>query len=610
MPHSAGDEEARARIVLARESRASTLDLAQLRLGRVPSEIGELTWLEDLRLDGNALTEIPAEIGRLTRLECLDASSNQIRTLPRELGLLRRLHTLKLGGNPLRDPVPALIESGISDLFAYLHSLEDATRQYEAKLLLVGEGETGKSRLIASLTRARFERDRESTQGIEVSSVWIDHPDLDVEMQLHAWDFGGQEVYRINHQFFFSRRAIYLVVWKPRQGQDEGAIEDWCQRIMLRVGAEAKILLVATHANERASELDYPLLRARFGDVLVGSHAVDNSDGSGIDALRLDIARHAADLPQMGEIVSASWQAARSELLALPEGQIPYGRCAEICGQHGLDGVSTRALVRMLHHLGLVIYYDEDDGLRDIVVLQPEWLTRAISRVLEDRPTREANGVLDHRRLPEIWGTDGYPAANHPYFLRLMEKFDVSYRIPETHQSLVAQLVPYERPQLPWREIERARTLSLRCTLSGPVDGLIAWLTVRHHRFSVGVHWRRGVFLEHAAWGAQGLLEMKDPQHLELTVLGPSPDGFLGMLLDGVDHLIEVRWEGLSYELLIPCKGRLEDGSTCPESFTVRYLERDLEDGDRHTRCRECRTRFDIEDLLGVLTPRTRRVGA
>ncbi len=380
----------------------------------MPRDIGELTWLEDLRLNDNALTEIPAEIGLLTRLGYLDASSNEIRVLPRELGLLRRLHTLKLGGNPLRDPLPALIESGVPDLFAYLRSLEDAALQYEAKLLLVGEGEAGKSSLIASLTSGRFERNRESTHGIEVSSVWIDHPDLDVVMHLHTWDFGGQEIYRINHQFFFSRRAIYLVVWKPRQGQDEGAIEDWCQRIMLRVGTEAKILLVATHANERAAELDYPLLRARFGNMLVGSHAVDNSDGSGIDELRAAIARHAADLPQMGEIVSASWQAARAELLGLPEGQIPYGRFAEICGQHGLDGVSTRALVRMLHHLGLVIHYDEDDGLRDFVVLQPEWLTRAISRVLEDRPTREANGVLGSSAAARDLGGRRLPRARSP----------------------------------------------------------------------------------------------------------------------------------------------------------------------------------------------------
>ena len=52
-----------------------------------------------------------------------------------------------------------------------------------------------------------------------------------------------------------------------------------------------------------------------------------------------------------------------------------------------------------MHDLGLIIYYADDEGLRDIVVLNPEWLTKAISYVLEDEATRQAGGILDHARL-------------------------------------------------------------------------------------------------------------------------------------------------------------------------------------------------------------------
>ena len=55
-------------------------------------------------------------------------------------------------------------------------------------------------------------------------------------MTVRAWDFGGQEVYRITHQFFFSQRALYLVVWKPREGQEQNEVEGWLRRIRLRVG--------------------------------------------------------------------------------------------------------------------------------------------------------------------------------------------------------------------------------------------------------------------------------------------------------------------------------------------------------------------------------------
>ena len=68
------------------------------------------------------------------------------------------------------------------------------------------------------------------------------------------------------------------------------------------------------------------------------------------------------------------------------------------------------------------------------------------------KPTREAGGVLDHARLRQIWHDrpqPAYPARYHPYFLRLMEKFDISYRIEgDETRSLVAQLVPHQRPSL------------------------------------------------------------------------------------------------------------------------------------------------------------------
>jgi hypothetical protein len=70
-------------------------------------------------------------------------------------------------------------------------------------------------------------------------------------MTLNTWDFGGQEVYRITHQFFFSRRALYLCVWKPREGQLENGVESWCRRIRLRVADQARLIVVATHSGER-----------------------------------------------------------------------------------------------------------------------------------------------------------------------------------------------------------------------------------------------------------------------------------------------------------------------------------------------------------------------
>jgi internalin A len=164
-------------------------------------------------------------------------------------------------------------------------------------------------------------------------------------------------------QFFFSRRALYLLVWMPREGREENAIEDWCRRIRLRVGDDARILIVATHADERIPELDYPELKVKFGDLIVGQHQVDSLSGRGIAELRDAIAAEASRLPHMGQSLSVRWQAARDEVLALGEPQVGFSVFEQMCAGHDMQDRDTETLARLMHELGQVIYYGAPVGL-------------------------------------------------------------------------------------------------------------------------------------------------------------------------------------------------------------------------------------------------------
>jgi internalin A len=588
------------------------LGLSFNQLTAFPESIGNLTALTELDLSGNQLTAVPESIGNLTALTELDLSSNQLTGLPRQLadGLANGLQ-VNLGGNPLDDPLPELYKRGADALAAYLGSLEDVIAQYEAKLILVGEGNVGKTSLVAALRGAPFVEGRPTTHGIEITPLTFRHPDLDLDMTLRAWDFGGQEVYRVTHQFFFSHRALYVVVWNAREGQEHDEVEGWLRRIRLRAGRDARTMVVATHCEERLPELDYPHLEQTFPGMLVGSFDVDNRTESGIPGLREAIGRQAAQLPQMGQLISPRWAAARDEILAhaQDEPQIQYGHFAEVCERHGVADREIVIFAELMNDLGHVIYYGEDEGLKDIVVLNPEWLTKAISYVLEDKPTRDAGGVLDHARLRDIWQDrdDGpaYPARYHPYFLRLMEKFDFCFRLEgdELH-SLVAQLVPYERPVLPWESRTQPpagiRALALVCRLSEPAPGLIPWLTVRHHRASTGMHWRRGVFLRHpiAAYASEALLELRHSGELAVEVRAPSPDLYFNVLRDSIEDLISRRWPGLAYQMFVPCPHESSDGSMCPGQFPLDGLLRLGEYGNTTVTCMDCAQVHEIALLL------------
>ena len=583
------------------------LNLAGNRLTKLPDQIGNLANLKGLILTENQLHSLPSSIGRLTKLETLDLGGNQLRTVPPELAdISSSLTIIELERNPLDEPLPSMLASGANALFSYLRSLEGGRgkEQYEAKVLLVGEGEVGKSSLVAALQGRPFIENRPTTHGIEIGKLLLPHPVKQTDITLNTWDFGGQEVYRITHQFFFSRRCLYVIVWNPRQGQEANEVEGWIKRIILRVGEEARIIIVATHRDIRNPELDFPYLKMKYGAILLDHNEVDSKSNRGIADLKQGLAAHASNLPQMGELLNPNWVATRKEILATPTPQVDFELFRQAGLRNDLMDDEVQTLAGLLHDLGHIIHYGDDEGLKDIVVLQPEWLTKAIGYVLEDNPTREAGGILDHRRLKEVWqGREPrYAPEYYPYFLRLMEKFDISYRLPDGDRSLIGQLVPYKRPILPWDSASKGesdvRQLSLMCLMEQEAPGLIAWLTVRNNRFSTSRNWRRGVFFEHPKYASQAMFQLIDDTTLTLAVRAPSPDYFFSILRDSLEDLISRRWPGLNYSLHVPCATR-----GCVGRFAFRTLQRFRENGRDRIDCSECLESFNVSELLTGFGP-------
>ena len=93
-----------------RNGRVVELDLSENELnGTIPSELGNLTYLETLNLSENQLRgTIPPELGNLTNLAVLNLFDNRLSgTIPSELGNLSNLGSLTLFDNNLRGTIPS-----------------------------------------------------------------------------------------------------------------------------------------------------------------------------------------------------------------------------------------------------------------------------------------------------------------------------------------------------------------------------------------------------------------------------------------------------------------------------------------------------------------------
>ena len=620
-------------------------------LSDVPSCLRSLIWLNELWLDGcslhtlpiwlgeiidlttlyafkNEITELPSELGKLSKLNKLDVRYNQVTDIPSSLAQLEHLETLELNNNPLNPALQSAYKQGLDAVKAYLRSLEtNAEPLYEAKLVLVGEGNVGKTTLLKALKGKAGEppqKNEATTHGVEIDihGLRLPHPQKDdVEIQLNAWDFGGQDVYRVTHQFFFSRRSLYLLVWEPRRGVQQCQVEDWLNMIRLRVGDGARVLIVSTYSTSggHIARIDKPVFKGQYGDMIVGFYEVDSlvpdpatGEMTGIAELKRAIAEHAAGLEQMGMLFNNDWKAARDELLARDEPRISFSTFSGICAARGLSDIATDTLAHLMHDLGYIVHYSDDENLRDDVVLKPQWLTKAIGFVLEDRATAEREGILPDGHLTQVWrdhAFDGEPRYDpnvYPFFLRLMEKYDVCYRLTDGKASLVAQHVPQVRPELPWLPEQEPpkdqRRIAMVCSMEEDPPGLVPWMIVRTHDYAYPVnahslHWQKGMFLSHGTHGT-AMIEKRD-REFHVYAQAAWPEHFMNVIHSTLEKLITDNWPGLQgrYLFTVPCT-EIKDGQPCKGRFPIHSLRQWLAEGDTTTRCQICSKRHSITELL------------
>ena len=562
------------------------LSLDHNQLTSLPPEIAQLQNLRYLWLDGNQLTTLPPEIAKLQNLEHLWLDGNQLTALPPELGQMQNLEHLVLDNNndKLASPPPELVQQGTAAILGYLRGLASPEQPPEhlwlSKLLLVGEGGVGKTSLLRRLRGEELDPAGTTTHGILIRRLAVPHPaQPGVSMQLNAWDFGGQEIYHATHQFFLTDKSLFLLLWNARLGWEQGKLYYWLDTIKA-LAPSSPVMLIATHTDQRDADLPLADLRKKYPQI-IGHWALSNTEQRGIPELRPALAQAAASLPLMGQPWPATWLAAAEGLRNRREKFIAPAELQRTLESNHVPQDNRAVLSRWLHDLGDILYFQDDPALNDMVILKPEWVTQVISRVLESEEVIRQSGVFARFHMEQLW--EDIDANLRDHFLRLMERFDLSYRTLDNREiSIVVERLPLDPPNFKDHWDQRGcaadcHEISMQFNFTAaPPAGLPTWFIARSHRFTTHTHWRMGaLFADDPARTHLALVQAAPhDRYIRFTVRGPSPQNFFALLRDGLELTIN-RFHGLDVERLIPCPGH--QNQPCSHFFDFKNLQKAAE---------------------------------
>jgi internalin A len=595
---------------LAELQRLRNFSISGNQLKVIHDSLGNLS-LDFFNMSNNLFEEVPAVVFRMTSLVQLDISGNPaIREIPPQILDLPNLKSLVTGGCPIETPPPEIVAKGVGAIKEYWRQQQEQGTDYlfEAKLLIVGEAGAGKTSLAQKIKNPTYELkpSEPSTEGIEVTPYTFPaalrvksgavEKVLQRDFRANMWDFGGQETYHATHQFFLTRRSLYVLVTDDRK--EDVDFNYWLHVVELHSDGSSLIIVQNEKQSRRRRDINLGSLRARFAD-LKGAFRVDLSTNRGLDALIRAIRHELEGLPHIGTPLPRTWKRVREALESDSRDYIPLSDYLEICGRNGFGHhEDSLQLSGYLHDLGICLHFQDDPVLHKTIILNPKWSTDAVYRVLDDRTVLENQGRFTPNDLSRIWSDEHYAPMRHE-LLQLMKKFQLCYELPDGDAYVAPQLLSSAQPEYKW---DPSANLVLRYEYDFMPKGLLTRLIVALHHL-IEEHrlvWKTGMVLARQGTRAE-VIEDYARRKITVRLAGPDTRGLLAIIDDRLEG-IHALFRKLQYEKYLPCNCDKCRSLTEPYAYALSELEDFAKTGNK-IQCRIGRGMVDATGLIAAVLP-------
>lgn len=559
------------------------LDVRNNELRILPAGVVNLAKLEYLDIRSNRLRTLPDNINALQNLQLLDVRDNFIRTLSDEIARLSNLQDLYLDENPIETPPPEIASRGLTAIRNYFKELNRAREKdylYEIKLLLVGEGRVGKTSLSKSLTIPNYSlEDEQSTEGIDVLQWIIPKEELGLtkDFRVNLWDFGGQEIYHATHQFFLTKRSVYVLVTESRKEDKHEDFFYWLNIIRL-LGANSPVVMVLNKCDQPTKELPIKEYQKTFGNIVAFSKISCLPEyRATINTLKNKIKQIIMNrdlLPHLGTPLPKVWVDIRSKLEQLKyEGYdyISYKRYLDICKKHYQDESNALFLSEFFHDLGVLLHFKDDVDLREMIFLNQDWVTTGVYKVLDNQRVKNKRGNFTDDDLQYIWQDSQY-IDRRKELLALMknEKFELCFEL-RPGQYLAPQLLPVDEISYNWNN--SAQELRYEYRYQFMPKGILTRFIVKQNKYiHNSVNWRYGVLI--AKNDTRALVkEEYFSKRINIKIEGENKPELLQQIIKTLDEINE-SFNNIEVEEMYPCQCQSCKTSENPHFYRKMLLKR------------------------------------
>lgn len=457
------------------------------------------------------LVKIPENIRDLRKLRFLELEGCNILALPDFLPDLP-LEYLDLRGNLGLNIPPEILDDYLNPkkiLSYYFTGIKGSRKSWlQAKLLVVGQGSVGKTCVIERILNGTYNKNQNKTEGISINEWTINDEKLGTQkkpsqlplpihrsaIKLNMWDFGGQEIMHATHQFFLTKRSLYLLVLDSRLTQEENRVEYWL-KIIQSFGDQSPILIVGNKIDQHPLDIDHTGLQKKYPNI-VGILETSAATGAGIEDLKAAITEQVNNMPHVRDLLPEAWFVVKTKLeeLGKQSNFITHDKYLELCNENEVnDETSQHTLIGFLHDLGLILYFQDDYRLSELGILSPQWVINGVYKIINSPALFHNKGILTVSMLDEILNLPEYPRSKRLSIVDLMKRFELCYDLEHDKSFLVPDLLSKDKPA----ELQFVGIPAFEYVYPVFTSKIITRFIVRmNQKIDNGLVWRTGVVLK------------------------------------------------------------------------------------------------------------------